>query len=351
MDHRLKSIRDSWHHYQDRMHTNEESKALWRVIAEHRSIYTVVGIEERQAVVRGNFHLTGEFPKVGDWVRCSPAEDGLLAIETILPRMTEIARKASGSDTKQVIATNVDTMCIVQGLDGDFNERRLERYLILARHSGCTPLAVLTKADVATDQASVHAAIAAIDPTLAIVTLSAHTGEGIVDFERHLTPGSTSVLVGSSGAGKSTLLNKVLGEELQATAAVRSFDNKGRHTTTHRELFVLPSGALVIDTPGMRELGVIADTERASEETYEHIAQLARTCRFRDCDHVASAGCALQEAIEAQEITAQAVAGYLKVLREEAFQRDRQAHEESIIRRTKAYEKIKKEQGEARTEA
>jgi len=292
-----------------------------RVIAEHRTEYALFDDEEMLGVVRGTFHRDGGFPKVGDWVAYDPAEEGKVVIEHVLPRFAEIARKASGEDAVQVIAANVDLMLAVQGLDQDFSPRRLERYLVLARQAACEPAILLTKSDLRDEAGTLEALreVRAIDPEVRVITLSVPDGVGIDAVRELLRPGSTAVLVGSSGAGKSTLLNALLGEERQRTREVRAEDGKGRHTTTHRELFPLPGGSTVIDTPGMRELGVLPASETARDEVYAEVAELATACRFADCDHARSAGCRIREAIASGELPEGSFQGYAKMLREEGF--------------------------------
>ena len=182
------------------------------------------------------------------------------------------------------MAANVDVAFLVAGLDRDFNVRRLERYLAVAWSSGGSPVVVLNKADVAEDLEGRLVAVAAIAPGVPVVVLSALTGDRLADLGRHLQPGPTAVVLGSSGVGKSTLVNALLGEQRQATAAVRGDDSRGRHTTTHRELFVLPGGALLIDTPGIRALEVVG-AEEGVEAAFDDIAELAARCRFSDCRH------------------------------------------------------------------
>ncbi len=240
-----------------------------------------------------------ERPAVGDWVVFTPGPPAA-KVREIVPRKTIFERRAAGRRTqRQVVAANVDIVFIVSGLDGDFNPRRIERYLAAVAHSGARPVVLLTKAaalteaerDAARQQSEAVAGGAAVhlidvidglDPDAAAV---------------YLTPGTTTALVGSSGVGKSTLLNHWAGEAWQETRAVRARDGRGQHTTTHRELFVLRGGALVIDTPGMRELALWADMT-ALEGAFPDIESLAAQCRFGDCRHGAEPGCAVQEALE-----------------------------------------------------
>lgn len=330
-------------HYKERLPV-PEGRRVARVIAEHRTEYDLFDQVQLLGVVRGSFHLNDRFPKVGDWVTYEPAEEGKAVIDEVLPRFTEIARKASGEDTIQVIAANVDLMLAVQGLDHDFNPRRLERYLILAKQSGCTPAVILTKSDLRKDVASAIAAVREIDEDVTVITVSVPRNEGVEEVRALLQPGMTAVMVGSSGAGKSTLLNALLREERMRTQEVRADDSRGRHTTTHRELFPLPNGSMIIDTPGMRELGLLPTRDTSRDEVYAAIVELINECRFADCDHDRSAGCRIKEAIESGEITEGSFQGYLKVLREEEFAEAKRSEllEINRLRETKAVNKTHK---------
>ncbi|HEY0230214.1 MAG TPA: ribosome small subunit-dependent GTPase A, partial [Dokdonella sp.] len=219
-------------------------------------------------------------------------------IERILPRRTELQRGAAGeSHKRQVIATNIDAVFVLSGLDGDFNPARIERYLLLIQGSGATPVIVLTKADTATANEAAHEELRRRVPAaIEIFAINAKSSDSVAPLLAYLGPGSTAVLVGSSGAGKSTLTNTLLGEARQATSAVREHDSRGRHTTTHRALIQLPSGACLIDTPGMRELKLTGD-EAIDEGQFADIDELAQSCRFGDCSHQSEPGCAVQAAL------------------------------------------------------
>ncbi|MBD0338289.1 MAG: ribosome small subunit-dependent GTPase A [Thermoleophilia bacterium] len=277
-----------------------------RVVAEHRAGYVVRGDAEVLARARGRLHddaaVGGLLPAVGDWVARRDQ-----TIEVVLPRRTSISRQVAFRESdQQVLAANVDVVLIVAGLDGDFNVRRLERYLTTAWNSGASPVVVLTKLDLATDPDLLVAAedVAMGVPVLAVSSI---TGEGVEALGAHLRAGQTAVLLGSSGAGKSTLVNRLLGEERLATAGLRR-DGRGRHTTRHRELFALPDAALVIDTPGLRELQL---WEGDLDDAFSDIVELAAGCRFRDCAHESEPGCAVREGIDPQRLRA-----YRKLQRE-----------------------------------
>lgn len=308
-----------------------------RVIAVHKEMSIVRGADghDRAAVVSGRFRhaalAPSDYPAVGDWVALEPARpdagpDDHLVIAVVLPRRSSFRRSAADSTRRtaglladeQVIAANVDVALIVAGLDQDFSLRRLERYLAVAWSSGVDPVIVLNKADIADDLPGRLVAVEATAPDVPIVILSALTGDHVSNLETHLTRGRTAVVLGSSGVGKSTLVNALLGEERQATAAVREDDSRGRHTTTHRELFVLPSGALLIDTPGIRSLEVVG-AEEGLASAFDDIAALADVCRFRDCRHEGEPGCAVRDALADGTLSEERLASHRKLERELAF--------------------------------
>src|SRR6478735_7871382 len=258
-----------------------------RVIAVHKETSIVRGPDgvDRSATVSGRFRFDALAPSVA-----APGTEDRAIIAAILPRRSAFTRSAADASRRtagnladeQVIAANVDVAFIVAGLDHDFNLRRLERYLAVAWSSSVTPVVVLNKADIADDLEGRLVAVEAIAPGVPVVVLSALTGDHLSDLLPHLTTGRTAVVLGSSGVGKSTLVNALLGEARQATAAVRDGDSRGRHTTTHRELFVLPGGALLIDTPGIRSLE-IAGADEGVDTAFDDIAEIAARCRFNDC--------------------------------------------------------------------
>jgi len=266
-----------------------------------------------------------DFPAVGDWVALEPsAHDGPRRIAGVLPRATAIVRNDADEITQaQVLAANVDTAFVVAGLDLDFNLRRLERYLATAWNGGVQPVIVLNKADLADELEARIAETEAIAPGVPVVAVSATRGSGLAALEPWLGPGRTVVLLGSSGVGKSTIVNALLGEERQATSAVREHDSRGRHTTTRRELVALGSGAWLLDTPGLRLLKLWAD-EESLDASFPEIAELAADCRFRDCRHESEPGCAVRAAEARGELPAGRLESWHKLQRELRYLAGRQ---------------------------
>jgi ribosome biogenesis GTPase len=259
-----------------------------------------------------------EMPAVGDWVAVRPLEgENKALIEAVLPRRSAFTRKEAWKRTaEQIVAANVDVVFLVNAFGRDLNPRRIERYLTAAWESGATPVIVLNKLDVSDDPDLDAAPIEAVAMGVPVLRLSAATGEGLDQLEARIGPGKTAALLGSSGVGKSTLVNRLAGAELLATQAVREGDERGRHTTSHRELVVLSDGrGLLLDTPGMRELQLWADVE-ALDSTFGEIADLAAECRFADCSHDSEPGCAIQAALAAGTLDRGRWESYRKLERE-----------------------------------
>lgn len=289
-----------------------------RIAAEHRGGYEVWTTEGKGlARISGRLRhdlASRELPGVGDWIAldAEPGRDRTAVIQRVLERRTLFLRGAAGREARaQVVAANVDVVFVVCGLDEDFNVRRIERYVARVWASKALPVVVLSKADLADDPAARVAEVEANAPGLQILAISAPRDEGLAALRAHLAPGVTIALVGSSGAGKSTLVNALLGEERMATGAVRQSDGRGRHVTTHRQLVRLPSGGLLLDTPGMRELQLLDEAGLAT--AFDDVTAIAQGCRFTDCTHGAEPGCAVQAAIQAGELEPDRLAHFRKL--------------------------------------
>jgi ribosome biogenesis GTPase len=274
-----------------------------RAIVQQRGHYLLATPHgEATARLSGRFTheaADGDYPVAGDWVAAAiRPEEASATIHGLLPRRTAFVRKAVGGGTSQVVAANVDVAFLVTSLNADLNPRRIERYLATAWNSGASPVIVLTKADLCPghERDARQARIEAVASGAPVLAVSALTGEGLDRLRDSFAPGRTAALLGSSGAGKSSLLNALAGAPLMATRAIREHDRRGRHTTTHRELVLLPDGRLVLDTPGMRELG-LWEADAGVAAAFAEIEALARRCRFGDCAHEAEPGCAVQAAL------------------------------------------------------
>jgi ribosome biogenesis GTPase / thiamine phosphate phosphatase len=283
-----------------------------------------------------------ELPAVGDWVAARPlAGERKAVIEAVLPRRTAFSRKEAWRRTaEQVVAANVDTVFLMSSLGPDLNPRRLERYLVAAWESGAVPAVVLTKADLEPEHAAAVLAVEAVALGVAVHVVSAVTGAGLDELDPYLGRGRTVAFLGSSGVGKSTLVNRLAGRDVMTTRAVRA-DGRGRHATTHRELVPLPGGALVLDTPGMKELQLWAG-EDALGDVFEEVAELASGCRFADCAHDREPGCAVREALADGSLPAERWESYgklkrelraLEIRRSKALQAEERRRRRSVSRR------------------
>jgi ribosome biogenesis GTPase len=278
------------------------------------------------------------YPAVGDWVVVKPLvneQKGI--IHTVLPRKSKFSRKVAGERTEeQIVSANVDTVFIVSGLDGgrNFNLRRIERYLTLAWSSGATPVIILNKLDLCKDIDVYIQSVESIAPGISIHSVSAKQRIGLAALRNYLTKGNTAAFLGSSGVGKSALINALLGVEKQETGEVREDDRMGRHTTTKRELIILPDGGIVIDTPGMREIQMWAGEEDL-QGAFRDIEMLAKQCRFSDCSHGTESGCAVRAAIDQGELDPARLDSYQKLQNELKYLASREEHSNRL------YEKLK----------
>jgi ribosome biogenesis GTPase len=292
-----------------------------RVVLEHGRFYRVATAGgEVRAVATGRLQhraeSAAELPTVGDWValrQVQRGDDKLASIHHLLPRRSKFSRRSAGvRPVEQVVAANVDTVFLMMGLELDFNLRRLERYLAVAAASGARPVVVLNKADLCADLPARLAEVVGIAAGVEIVSLNLRDEEGHSTVEPFLAPAATVALLGSSGVGKSTLLNRLAGGALQRTAALRERDGKGKHTTTSSQLFSLPSGALAIDTPGMRELQ-LWEPESSLDAAFADVEAFASSCKFSDCTHGTEPACAVRAALEEGRLPADRYASYTKL--------------------------------------
>jgi ribosome biogenesis GTPase len=296
-----------------------------RVVEAHLGQYVVRTTRgPRRAEISGKLRFSLEarddFPTVGDWVALAVLDDELAIIHHLLPRETALSRRAASQDSaRQVIGANIDIALVVQAVERDFNLNRLERYLAAAHGGGIEPVVVLSKIDLleADELAALVERIAMRHPGQQVLSTSSMSAGGLESIRAFLEAGKTYCVLGSSGVGKSTLINGLLGEVLLATQELSEWNQRGKHTTTHRALFVLPSGGVLIDTPGMRELGVV-DGAGGVERTFEDIHTLAGNCRFGDCRHRKEPGCAVRAALESGALDPQKLENYEKLLRETA---------------------------------
>jgi len=304
-----------------------ENEVPARVIAQQRKFWRVAGdFGECWAEASGKLRLAADegadWPAVGDWVAAEVHGVGTTAvIQEVLPRRSKFVRKSPGKKMEeQVIGANVDTALLVSALDGDFNPRRVERYLAQCWESGARPVVVLNKADACADARVKTAEMERVAAGTAVCVVSAKTGEGFHQLEEFLGPGHTLVLLGSSGVGKSTIANRLLGQVVQEVQPVRESDSRGRHTTTSRELFILPGGALLMDTPGLREMQ-LWDAEDGVAQVFADIDALAAQCRFGDCRHEGEPGCAVKAALDAGTLDPGRLENRRKLIREQEFLR------------------------------
>ncbi|WP_198508255.1 ribosome small subunit-dependent GTPase A [Bacillus alkalisoli] len=304
---------------------NASQYTVGRVMLEHKRLYRVATeTGELLAEVSGKFrfvaHAREDFPAVGDWVVISVREsEGKATIHHLLPRFSKFSRKVAGENTEeQIVAVNVDTVFLVQSLNHDFNPRRLERYLVMAWESGANPVVLLTKADLCEDVESLINEVEAVAFGIPIHVISVKEETGIEALQPYFQEGKTVALLGSSGTGKSTLTNYLIGEYKQEVKEVREDDDKGKHTTTYRELYLLNSGGLVLDTPGMRELQ-LWEADHSISQSFQDIEALTGQCQFRDCTHKNEPNCAVQLAITEGQMDDSRLQSYFKLQKELAY--------------------------------
>lgn len=307
-----------------------------RVIADFGTSLKIAMPEVITAELSGklaHYKSREEAPKVGDWVSVVVSPNGNATIESLVLRSNEIARKVTGKRTvKQIIAANVDIAFVLLSLDENFSVERLKRFLYQLTVSSIETVIVLNKADKTDDLDSYVEQLKLLDTPIVITT--ATEGVGIDDIALLIKPAKTAILLGSSGVGKSTLTNKLLGRDEQATNSVRESDSAGKHTTVHRELFILPNGGILIDTPGIRELQLWG-TEEDLDQRYEDVTQLAAQCRYRNCRHTTEAGCVVNAALEDGTLDEKHYANYVKMKKELADLADRNVEK---IRQTKRHQ-------------
>ena len=315
-----------------------------RVIVRHNHMYSVVAeidgdTTELRAEVAGRLKhaavASRDLPQVGDWVAVRVSV-GSASIHAVLPRRSRFSRKAAGRGSdEQIVAANADTVLLIAGLDNDYSPRRIERYLVMAWESGAAPVVVLNKCDLCDDVDARVAEVGDVAVGVPIHAISALRGDGLAALDPSFAAGKTVALLGSSGVGKSTLINRLLGEDVLATQPVRNHDSRGRHTTTHRQLMLLPNGGLVIDTPGMRELQ-LWDADEGLHVAFDEIETLARGCRFADCTHRDEPGCAVRDAVDEERL-----ASFHKLQRELAWL-DRRQDQSAALAEKKKWKAIHK---------
>lgn len=324
---------------------------IGRVVAEHKDRYLVcTGPEELDAEITGNLRFSArereDLPAVGDWVRLAPSGEAFALIHAILPRSSTISRQAVGRcGERQVVAANVDLALLVQAVDRDFSVNRLERYLAICRAAPVEPVVVLTKADLL-DQAQLAARLDEVRsrlPDVRLLAVSSMTGQGCADLRELLGTGRTCCLLGSSGAGKSSLTNRLAGREAMRTGGLSGSTGKGRHVTSHRELVVLEGGGILVDNPGMREVGLTDGCAPAG--SLDTLAELALECRFRDCTHTEEAGCAVLSALEDGRLPRETYSNWIRM------EKEREHFESSLAqrrRKDRAFGKMLKNYGKGR---
>lgn len=309
---------------------NYSKYELGRISSQHRDLYKIITCKGEvlgniSGSLRHSLEEKIEYPAVGDWVVVEMVDSDKVIIKGILPRKTVIARKVAGFKMEdQIIATNIDKIFITMSLNNDFNLRRIERYINITWDSGATPIIILTKIDVCNDMKDKIKDLEEVAIGIDILAVSSLTGEGIEEVKNNICNNDSVVFIGSSGVGKSTLINKLMGIETQETSEIGNND-KGRHTTTHRELMILPEGGVIIDTPGMREIQL---SQGDIESTFSDVEEIAKDCYFSDCKHNTEPRCAIKDAIEKGIISIERLRSYEKLKRELYYAEERRKNKE-----------------------
>lgn len=318
-----------------------EKLSIGRICAEYKEGYKLFSEnDELTAVVSGKFRNDSksreDFPAVGDWVLFEIVNEGEKAIiRKILPRKSKFSRKVAGKETQeQIIASNVDFAFIVCALNYDFNLRRIERYLSLIWQSGATPVIILSKTDLCTDVQTKIAEVENIAFGVDIHAISNISSDGINVLQKYFSNNKTVVLIGSSGVGKSSLINNLAKENVMNVSVLRSNIEKGRHTTTHKQMLILPDGGLIIDTPGIRELQ-LWDAENGISHTFSDIEEIIKFCKFNDCTHTNEPGCAVKKAIKEGLLDVDRLNNYLKVQKEQEYLTNRQTQSAAKVEKDK----------------
>jgi ribosome biogenesis GTPase len=322
----------------------ERGFSVGRVTKEHRELYDVASasgetLGELAGKLRFGAMGRADLPAVGDWVAIKEESDRAI-IHAVLPRKSKVSRNVAGAVTEeQIVAANIDTVFVVMALNQDYNLRRMERYLLLVWDSGANPVIVLSKSDLSQDAEGQAAQVEAIAPGVPVHTISAAHAQNLHTLEPYLVQGHTMAVIGSSGVGKSTLINALASKDVQRVNDIRYGDGRGKHTTTHRELIVLPQGGIIIDTPGMRELQLNASDD-GMDAAFEDIAGLIGNCRYSDCQHSREPGCAVQRALASGELDSKRYQNYLKMEKELAYAKRReQQKSRSLNKRDKQTER------------
>ena len=330
-----------------------DSFGIGRVISEHKERYIVKTAEkEYEGEIIGNLRFTAQkrsdFPAVGDWVAIAEYDDNKVLIHAVFPRKTIIERQAAGKQgEKQIIATNIDYAFIVQAVDRDFNINRIERYLTICHAARVNPIIILNKIDLI-EKDELKNLVASVQKRIKqapVMAISNESQSGIESLKSIIKKGNTYCLLGSSGVGKSTLLNNLSGKQIMKTNAISTSTNRGRHITSHRELLVLENGGIIIDNPGMREVG-ITDSADGLEVTFETIAELSKSCKFKDCTHTTELGCAVLAAVEKGDVDELTYENYQKMEREkkhfESTVAEKRKKDKDFGKMMKNYKKLNK---------